>query len=250
MAGRLAILTFHAIDDQGSPISFPPELFRRAMGRLHAAGYKTLEPKALARCLSGEAFPERSFAVTFDDGYQSVYDQAFPVLQRYGFSATVFLATGENNGVPGGRRLPSMSGRTMLSWGEIREMQRCGIEVGAHTQTHADLTRLSDARVEAEISGCRRIIEDALGAPPDSFAYPYGRYDVRVREIVRRHFARAYSDRLGLVGSKSDIFALERLDAYYLRGKALVNLLPSGLLPWYVRARNIPRQIRRVALLA
>jgi peptidoglycan/xylan/chitin deacetylase (PgdA/CDA1 family) len=180
--------------------------------------------------------------ITFDDGYQSVYEVAFPVLQSHGIPATVFLTTGA---AAASGRLPSLEGRTMLSWEEIREMQRHGIDFGAHSCTHLDLTRLRPERLEAEVRDSKEIVEQGLGRAITSFAYPYGRYDRRVRDVVRRHFAAACSDRLGFVKAGSDPYGLERVDTYYLRTERLLKLARSRAFPWYVRARALPRRIRR-----
>jgi peptidoglycan/xylan/chitin deacetylase (PgdA/CDA1 family) len=251
MAACFPILTFHAIDDRPSVISFPLRLFDYGMGQLREGGFRTLSLLELVdHVRQGVPFPDRSFAITFDDGYQSVYEQAFPILQRYGFSATVFLTVGEKRNGIDSDRLPSMCDRTMLSWGEIREMQRSGIEFGAHTVTHPDLTRLSLKLAESEICDSKAIIEDALNGPVSSFAYPYGRYDNRCREIVSHHFACACSDRLKLVTACSDPFTLERVDAYYLRAERLFGVMSTGLFPLYVRARSVPRTIRRLVQLS
>jgi peptidoglycan/xylan/chitin deacetylase (PgdA/CDA1 family) len=246
MAFSLPILTFHCLDERPSVISFSPQLFRRGMARLYESGYRTLSLLEAVKCLREKASPpQRSFVITFDDGYQSVHEQAFPLLQRYGFSATVFLTVGTTAKGTQARRLPSIGGRSMLSWAEIHEMYRRGITFGAHTLTHPDLTRLPSERIEAEVCNSKAIIEDVLGTHVDSFAYPFGRYDKRSREIVRQHFTCACSDKLGHAHSSSDPFALERIDAYYLRSDRLLELMPTLFFPWYIRARNLPRQIRR-----
>jgi peptidoglycan/xylan/chitin deacetylase (PgdA/CDA1 family) len=246
MAPWLPILTFHDIDDHRSVISISPGVFRRGIARLHDRGYRTLSLLEVVDCLGrGALFPERSLVITFDDGYQTVYDEAFPVLQRYGLSATVFLTVGEKGTAGPSDRLPSLEGRSMLTWREIREMHRWGIHFGAHTLTHPDLTRLPFDRVEAEVCDSKAIIEDALGAPVACFAYPYGRYDHRSREIAWQYFACACSDRLGLITAGSDPYALERVDAYYLRSDPLFDVMLTRLFPWYIRARRIPRRIRR-----
>ena len=243
----LAILTFHALDDASSVISFPPRLFQSAMARLHAGGFRALGLRDALGCLRrGDPLPPRAFALTFDDGYRSVYTEAFPVLARYGMSATVFLTPGADDGhaAPGGRLSP-LEGRTMLSWSEIREMHRAGIAFGAHTLTHPDLTRLPADRVEREICASQALIAAALGADVDLFAYPFGRYDARSHDIVRRHFAGACSDRLGLVTARSDVFALERVETYYLRGQRLFGLMLGPFFASYLLARRVPRRIRR-----
>ncbi len=246
MSASLPVLTFHDLDNQPSVISFSPGLFRRAMASLHESKYRTLSLlEAVDYLRRGKPFPTRSFAITFDDGYQNVYEVAFPVLQRYGMSATVFLTVGEKRTAMTAGRLPSLEGRSMLSWREIWEMQRWGIDFGAHTLTHPDLTRLPFDRIKAEVCGSKAIIEDALSVPVVCFAYPFGCYDDQSREIVRQHFSCVCSDKLGLVTRDSDLYALERVDTYYLRTDRLFDVMLTKQFPWYIWARNVPRQLRR-----
>ena len=242
MSSSLSILTFHAVDDLASVIAFPPEVFENGMAQLHNRSYRTLNLVELTDYVRrGVPFPDNSVVITFDDGYRSVYEQAFPVLQSYGMTATVFLTVGKTKK----KRLPSMEGRSMLSWHEIKEMHRAGIAFGAHTLTHPDLTRLPAELLEAEVVGGKKVIEDALGCRVDTFAYPFGRYDERCRELVSRHFLCACSDRLGLCRSTSDRYAMERVDAYYLRTERLFHMMLTSVFPFYVHARAVPRRIRR-----
>ena len=95
----------------------------------------------------------------------------------------------------------------------------------------------------------KAIIEDALGAPVACFAYPYGRFDDRSREIAQENFACACSDRLGLVAVNSDPYALERVDAYYIRSELLFGLLLKRTFPWYIWVRSVLRRTRRAAQL-
>jgi peptidoglycan/xylan/chitin deacetylase (PgdA/CDA1 family) len=246
MPSSLPILTFHALDDRSSVISFPPAVFRHGIARLHESGYKTLRlAEAVNYLQRGKPFPGRSLVITFDDGYQSVFDEAFPVLQQYNMTATVFLTVGKKSisGLNG--RLPSLEGRHMLCREEIMEMYHYGIDFGAHTLTHPDLTRLPFDHAQSEILDSKAIIEDTLSAPISCFAYPFGRYDERILEIVKKHFACACSDRLGLASSGSNLYALERIEAYYLRSERLFDIMLTGLFPWYIGARRFFRQIRR-----
>jgi peptidoglycan/xylan/chitin deacetylase (PgdA/CDA1 family) len=242
----IPILTFHDIDQSPSVISFPPQVFARGMANLHARGYRTLRLVEISELLrKNEPFPARSIAITFDDGYSSVYEEAFPVLKRYGMSATVFLTVGKTSVTTQSVNLPSLEGRTMLSWPRIREMVKHGIVFGAHTLTHPDLTRLPSDRIKKEIIVSKDIIENALGTSVSSFAYPYGRYNEFVREIVRQNFSCACSDKLGLMTTASDLYTLERVDSYYLRTDNLFNLTLTRLFPWYVKVRSVPRYARR-----
>lgn len=246
MAASLPVLTFHALDDSLSVIACAPNTFRAGTTALHETGHRALPLLEALDCLTrSRSFPDRSFAITFDDGFESVYTHSFPILQQYGWAATVFLTVGPHGRRTGSERLPSLGGRAMLSWDEIREMQRGGITFGAHTLTHPDLTRVPTARVEAEVRDSKSIIEDALGTAVATFAYPFGRYDRRCRDIVRGHFACACADTLGLLRPHSDIYAMERVDAYYLRTARLFAIMPTRWFPLYVRARSVPRGMRR-----
>lgn len=242
--GRLPILTFHAIDERSDVCAFPPLVFRRGVERLRARGTRALGLAEIADLVGPRRdLPDGAVAVTFDDGYRSVYDEAFPILHEAGMTATVFLTVGPPTAT--GERLPSLEGRPMLSWSEIREMQRSGFSFGAHTLTHRDLTRLPTCEIEAEMRTSKAMIEDRLGTAVSCFAYPYGRYDERSRALARDLFACACSDALGLVSRRSDPWALERVDAYYLRTERRFDVALTRWLPHYLRVLDVPRRLRR-----
>jgi peptidoglycan/xylan/chitin deacetylase (PgdA/CDA1 family) len=246
MTTSLPVLTFHAVDDRASVISCTPRVFQQGMAMLHAHGYRTIRlSEAVASLRQRQGFPDRTFVVTFDDGFQSVYTEAFPILQRHGMTATVFLTVGAEDVRDPTARLPMFEGRPTLSWPEIREMQAGGIDFGAHTLTHPDLTRLAAHDIAIEMSASKDRIENALGTPVTTFAYPFGRYDAQSHRIAQQYFTCACADTLGLLSTGSDPYALERVDAYYLRTNRLFALMATTLFPWYVRARNIPRRLRR-----
>ncbi len=246
MASSLPILTFHDLDERPSVISIAPGVFQRSMKKLHESGYRTITLMEAVKCLSqGNPFPNRSFVITFDDGYQSVYDEAFPVLHSYGMSATIFLSVGKDRAAMPDSRLSAIDERSMLNCREIQQMNMERSTFGAHTLTHPDLTRLPLDRVETEICGSKTIIEDALSTQISSFAYPYGSYNRCCREIVQQHFVCACSVKLGLVTTDSNLHVLERVDAYYLRTDLLFDIMLTKLFPWYILARSIPRRIRR-----
>lgn len=249
MTQRLPILTFHTLDNLSSVTSFPPKLFRDGLRKLVENGYRTISLLEAANCLqTKKSFPEKSFVITFDDGYETVYKEAFPVLKDYAMSATIFLAVGANGNHQDEEKLPSIEGRSMLSWREIKEMKRWGIEFGAHTLTHPDLTRLPRDRMEMEICESKKIIENTLRTPIFCFAYPYGRYNDRVRELVQQHFVCATSDRLGFISPNSNLYTLERVDAYYFRTDPLFHLILTRWFFGYIWACGIPRWIRRTAV--
>ena len=228
---------FHIIEDGPSPLCFPIEQFRRAMSQLKDNGYQTLRLTEAARCLRlGLPLPQRSIVLTFDDGDLSLFEQAWPILQQHNMTATIFMLGSED------RRFMN---RPLMSWQQVVEMSRGGIEFGAHTLSHPDLTQLPTKQIEAEICQSKAVIENVLGAAISSFAYPFGRYDERSREIVKQHFDCACIDALGLVGNHPDLHALRRVETYYLRRGRQFDMIFSRHFRWYLRARDIPRRFRR-----
>lgn len=244
--GALPILTFHAIEPAPSPVATTPGTFRQALRHLRALGWATVDLAAsVAAMRRGIPPPAGSFALTFDDGYRSVYEEAFPVLQELEMRATLFVITGERAPAGPAERLPSWRSRPMLSWAELAEMQRAGMGIGAHTRTHPDLTRLPPERLQAEMAGSRRLLEDALGVPVPAFAYPFGRLDRRSHAVAREHFACACSDLPGVADPGSDPWALERIDARLALGRWRLAVTTSRLLPAYARAWGLARRLRR-----
>jgi len=206
----------------------------------------TVQVSDIATCVRARrAFPPRTIALTFDDGCASVYEEAFPLLCEYGFLATVYLVTdycGRLNAWPGQpREIPRLP---LLQWGQIQEMSRHGIQFGAHTKTHPDLRRLSTFELEREVRDSKRAIEDRLGQPVDSFAYPYGHFDARVLEVVRERFAAACSTELAFVHKASNPWCLERVDTYYLRARIFPRHLTSPMARAYLRMRRALRTMR------
>jgi hypothetical protein len=241
---------FHALEDGSDPIAFPGGLFERLLQGLRRAAVPVVSLADVSRDPNGyPTLPERAIVITFDDGYRSVFDVAFPRLREYDMPATVFLTAGEvgpDNGPDG--RLPSMEGREMISWREARTMGQSGIEFGAHTVTHADLTRLGLEDVQREMLDSKTAIGEALGQPVVSFAYPFGRYDEQSLSLARQHFACACSTRLGFAGHRSDRYRLPRVDAYYLRRTSLVDGVTARWFRWSIYARAIPRRLRRIGM--
>lgn len=241
----LPILTFHSLDDTGSPISVGPALFRRQMEWLARNGFQAVTlSDGLARLRRG-TLPERAIALTFDDGFLNTVTIAAPILATCGFRATAFLVSGylgQSNDFPmqplGVPRLP------LMDWTGARELQAAGWEIGAHSKTHPDLTRLPADAVRTELAACKQDLEQRLGAEIHVFAYPYGKLGPREQAIAAELFPTAAGTALGLTHSQSHGLALERVDAYYLTRPDLIRWLSSPLLPPYLRLRQAVRRAR------
>lgn len=242
----LVVLTYHSIDGEPSILSTSPRAFAEHMRILQDTGAEPVPlERAVAALGAGRPVPERAVAITFDDGLESVYRHAAPVLARLGYPATVFLVTafvGRDSSWPG--QPPWAAGRPLLGWREARELSAAGLGFGAHTMTHPDLTRVSPAEAAEEIRGAKDAIQQELGRPVESFAYPYGAYDRTVRELAMAHFTVACSTRLGSATARSDAWALPRVDAYYVQSPRLFARLFSPEMRAYLLARRTLGTVR------
>lgn len=248
---KVPILTYHSVDASGSIISVAPEIFRQQMKSLSEAGYKTVSMGDLINSFTeNKPILEKTAVLTFDDGFRNFYTRAFPVLEEYGFKATVFLVADfcekHNDWAGNPANLPRSE---LLSWREIKELSKAGIEFGAHTRTHPDLTRAAAAEAEREIVESKTIIEDSLGVAVTNFAYPYGKFNGAVKQIAEKTFQAACSTNLGKAARTSDFFALERVDAYYLSNSKIFDSLSSKNFDWYLRFRQSLRDVKSLITL-
>lgn len=243
---RFPILTYHSIDESGSVISTTPQTFKLQMKFLSENGYQVVALNKLINSLSEKNTPSpKTVALTFDDGFQNFFSEAFPILSEYGFKATVFLVTdfcGKTNDWAGNpSNFPACK---LLSWDEIKELNNYGIEFGNHTETHPDLTKISNTQAEKEIAESKTKIEDILGNEVTTFAYPFGKFNSAIKQIVEKEHKAACSTNLGKVKSNSDFFSLERVDTYYLSNPKIFSQLSSKSFDGYIYFRQVMRSFK------
>lgn len=220
MLQRISILMYHSIAEPGDSrereICLPPAEFERQMEYLHAEGYTPLSLDLLVDVMTGRGeLPFRPVVITFDDGYADNLADALPVLQRYGFPATVFVVSGFVGGTNAWDTAVGMPQRRLLSWDEVREMHRSGVAIGSHTVTHRRLTGLAADEVLTEIRESKLVLEERLGAPVRHFSYPYGDTNEMVAALVREAgYQTACTTMSGFNGGDADPFSLRRLDIY------------------------------------
>jgi peptidoglycan/xylan/chitin deacetylase (PgdA/CDA1 family) len=207
---RIPILAYHLIDTAPpSPFQGPKALemtvstksFDRQMTALRAMGYHTVTPYQVYRAMAGLApLPPRPLALTFDDGYRDNYTNVFPVLRRYGFTATFFVITGK------------VGRQGYMSWAELREMSAAGMLIESHTVTHPVLTRIPLPAVERELVQSRQALWHNLGIDARVLCYPYGTYNSSVIGAARAAgYVMAFTTRAGLIMEPQAIFALPRV---------------------------------------
>lgn len=218
MRRRVPILLYHSISAEAAPLykpwALPPEVFAAHMACLRVEGYTpiTMSEFSRARAERGVRLPVRPVVLTFDDGLADFYTGAWPVLVRYGFPATLYVVTGQVGGTSRWLQPAGEGERPLLSWPQLVEVAAAGIECGAHSQTHRRLDLLPVAEARAEIAASKTTLEQRLGRPVTSFAYPYGRYSPAVRRIVQQAgYATACAVKHGLSTTADNPFALARI---------------------------------------
>ncbi len=194
------------------PWTVTPEAFDRQMGCLADQGYTALTVTDFVARSEARRLPERPVVITFDDGFADFYTQALPVLSRHGFPATIYLVTSGLGATSGWLAAEGEGARPMLDWDQAAMLPAAGVEVGAHTHTHPQLDTLPLEEAEREIRLSKRLLEEHLGQPVPSFAYPHGYHTAALKELVRQAgFSSACAVKHALSGPDDDRLALARV---------------------------------------
>jgi peptidoglycan/xylan/chitin deacetylase (PgdA/CDA1 family) len=209
------VLLYHGVGDEASPevdrFTVSPRVFEQHMRHLAGEGYRSLTVSEFLPVLAGggDGLPPRPVLITFDDGFRNFLTEALPIMERYRLSSTLYATTGFlGDDRPG----TNASGDEMLSWSELAEVSRRGVEVGGHTHSHPMLDTLPQHAACLEISRCKDLIEQRLQEPIRSFAYPHGYSSVRVRRSVREAgYSSACAVKNALSHTGDDPFAIARL---------------------------------------
>jgi peptidoglycan/xylan/chitin deacetylase (PgdA/CDA1 family) len=195
------IFCYHRLVDKvrypGTEIT--PAAFEEQMKQLKDAGITVISMQDLLAWKRGEKnIPPRCAVITFDDGWKSQYDVAWPIMKKFGYPFTMFIYT---EGVRGG----SLGGGEAITWEQLADMRDNGVDIQAHSATHQDLreghnimlvsggkrtrTKLSGPEYEQwlqnEVVGSKQLLEQRLGIRVNCFAVPFGNYNEHVKEIAR-----------------------------------------------------------------
>ncbi|MBI5943092.1 MAG: polysaccharide deacetylase family protein [Chloroflexi bacterium] len=216
----LPILLYHHIDESPSHSQYyvSPQNFESQMKLLRNWGYETVTTETLVQAINeGADLPPHPILITFDDGNLNNFTEAFPIMRRYNLGGVLYVV-GNYIGAPG-----------YMDAEQINEMARGGWEVGSHGMTHPDLAALNSQTQNYEIFKSRTFLEDKLGLPILTFAYPFGISTCGVNDKV---YTAGYIAAMSLGSSadqcKTDLFNLHRLS---VKGGDDLNRF-AALLPW------------------
>jgi peptidoglycan/xylan/chitin deacetylase (PgdA/CDA1 family) len=238
-----AILTYHSIDPSGSAISVHPDAFDQHIAWLRSGRVAVTTIEDLIR-LPATA---DAVAITFDDGFVNFREVAAPRLLESALPVTLFVVgdrVGTTNAWDGHpvRGIPDLP---LLDWPALARLQEMGVVLGAHSRSHADLTRLDRTAVEDEVSGCGDVIERKTGVRPSTFAYPYGRLNDTVATIVAATFRYACTTEFRTLDDVPAYIRLPRLDMFYFKHKGRLESWGSSGFRRFVKMRRQARQLRR-----
>lgn len=258
MGDRL-VLGYHAVSDRWpSTLAVTPQRLEEQLRFLTSRGYR---PGTFSEVL---ARPDDGLhvAVTFDDGYRSVFERAFPILQRLGVPATVFVPTALVGadapmswpGIDGWAAGPYASELLGMSWDQLRELAGAGWEIGSHTRSHPRLTELDGEALARELRGSRTDCERRVAMPCRALAYPYGAVDARVVRAAREAgYLAAAGRHRGVPGERSlqwprvGVYPVDDLRRFRLKVSPALRALRSapGWEPIASLGRRVETRLRR-----
>lgn len=202
---KVTVLNYHKTEDVHNSLSVPPAEFDAQMKFLWEHNYHTISPDELYSSLSGNAeLPENPVLITFDDGYEDNYLYAYPILQKYGFKATIFVISGYVGVQP-----------HYITWQQAREMRDYGFNIESHTVSHRSMTDLTDEELKTELVESKKKIEAEMGHTVNFMAYPTGTYNLHIAQLVKdAGYKAAFTIKYGNVDKGSNVYALERVPIF------------------------------------
>jgi len=218
------VLMYHRFGDSRYPsTNIRLEQFEEHIRELTSGRYKVLGlPEIVAAIREKRPLPDRTVGISIDDGFRSIYANAWPRLRAAGLPFTLFVATDDID-----RRLPDF-----MSWDQLRELAKAGVTIGAHTASHAHMPMLSVDQSRAELAKSNGRFRAELGKQPELFAYPYGEFRLSLRELVTEAgYLVAFGQHSGVIHTEGDLFYLPRFamaEAYgdMTRVRQAINALP------------------------
>ncbi len=195
----------------------PPGDFAAQMKALHDWGYVSVSISQLAAAISqGAPLPEHPVVISFDDGNEDVFQNAFPIMQTYGFTGVAYIITNY------------MQSDQYMNAGQLKALAAAGWEIGSHSVTHTDLRNVHN-RLSLEVGQSRVILQNAVGVSIRAFAYPYGLKDDFVVKQVRDN---GYTSAVGLGGG----WLQGQFNIYYLSRRPVLGGADlaafASYLPW------------------
>lgn len=213
---KARILAYHRISDQPAPgletWTIRPAVFRRQVAVLRKLGFRGVSVRELLDTLDSGQSTGKLVGITFDDGYLDTVDEAFPILERAGFTASVYLVPagigGETSWEAEGSRSP------LADWDDLRKLVDGGWELGMHSRSHpARFDLLTGADLQLEILGGLQHAQEQLATTIDTFAFPHGHFSSEaLTRLEEARFRAALTTEAGPVTAETERYRLPRYE--------------------------------------
>ena len=241
-ADHFNILVYHHVStDSPASTSVTPQVFREHLQFFQDQQIHVMAlAEALAAVTNGSPLPDKTIAITFDDGYRDIYDNALPLLEEFGYPFTIFVATDPIDKGYG----------DMLSWAQLRTLAQRGVTIANHSTDHAYLVRqqaggaLGRAGLRANIEQAQQRLVDELGdAVPRWLAYPYGEFSTQLQDLLKDMGYLGFGQHSGGVWAGTHAQAIPRFAAAGIYANTATLATKIGSHPMPIDEANLPNML-------
>jgi peptidoglycan/xylan/chitin deacetylase (PgdA/CDA1 family) len=252
-ATGLPVLMYHSVSEDPEPgvgsyyrVTTSPSRFAEHMLWLKDLGFQGVSVEEALAKTKPAGTGLRLAVITFDDGFRDFHTHAWPLLRQHKFTATMYVSTGY---IAAERK--SFLARECLTWDEVRELRKQGARFGSHTVNHPKLYQLPWKQIEMEVAESKWRLEEELGEPVTTFAYPYAfpqenrSFAARLTDILRKcGYESCATTVIGRFQPGDDPFNLKRLPMNGCDDKALFSAKLEGGYDWVGRPQALVRRMK------
>lgn len=202
---QIPVLAYHRVGYTSDALTVSPKRFANDLEALKEKGYHSISLEDFQRFINDRnvELPEKPVVITFDDGYLDNFENAYPLLQKYGMTGAFFIITG------------MMGKKERLASDHLVEMAQGGMSFGSHTVTHNALAELDQGAVYTEVVNSKIVLEDLLDKKVDAIAYPRGSYNESVIAIAQNvGYRTGFTVQEGLCMKSSPDLELRRIPIF------------------------------------
>ncbi|MBP2643636.1 MAG: polysaccharide deacetylase [Firmicutes bacterium] len=206
----IPVLLYHRVGYTNDALTVKPERLRNDLIKLKKNGYSTISLEMFEQYITGKnvEIPVKPILITFDDSYQDNYDNALTILKENNCVATFFVITGmvDHN-------------QDRLTSSEIKEMAALGMSFGSHTVSHTPLTQNSEEWLGNELAFSKQFLEELLGKPTVSIAYPEGKYTpMSISLVIEKGYDLGFTVEPGICTRQTPLLKLPRIPVFFYTG--------------------------------